>query len=293
MICMTTTGRLLAATLDQPLDRPLLAIGACNAVTASIAARAGFDALWISGLEVSAACGLPDSNALTVTELSAAVLAVSRVASLPIIVDIDNAGGTTVGATRCSSDLGRLGVAAVCLEDSKYPKANSFRTDASHELAEAQLVLDQISAIREACADLFIIARTQALVGGGSPEAAVNRATRYAAAGADAILIHSRDATGSEALSVAAKWPLDTPLVTVPTAFEHLSWEVLGAAGFRLCIYANQLTRSAMQGMQLALSEFSQQKAFNDNGNIATIEALLGIADPNASIDRDCWAGGG
>ncbi|WP_221889571.1 isocitrate lyase/phosphoenolpyruvate mutase family protein, partial [Streptomyces sp. WAC02707] len=118
----TKAMHLRRALADSERKQPLLAIGAVNALAAHVAADAGFDALWVSGLEVSAASGLPDANVLGPRDLSDVVTSLGRVTELPVIVDIDNAGGSGRTAERFASDLMRAGAAAVCVEDSAYPK---------------------------------------------------------------------------------------------------------------------------------------------------------------------------
>src|SRR5262249_4209680 len=127
---------------------PLRAVGAVNALAARVAAEAGFDALWVSGLEVSASLGLPDENVLGSRDLADVVLALGRAAGLPVIVDIDNAGGSAATARRFGDDLARAGAAALCVEDSAYPKVNSFAVHRRQQLAGPALMGDQLAAMR-------------------------------------------------------------------------------------------------------------------------------------------------
>ncbi|GGX93882.1 hypothetical protein GCM10010515_70890 [Streptomyces fructofermentans] len=87
--------------------RPLRAISAASAVAAKVAMETGFDALWVSGLEVSTALGLPDENVLGPRDLADTVLALTRTTALPVSMDIDNAGGTPATARRYAGDLTR------------------------------------------------------------------------------------------------------------------------------------------------------------------------------------------
>ncbi|MFF5273748.1 isocitrate lyase/phosphoenolpyruvate mutase family protein [Streptomyces sp. NPDC000133] len=111
---------------------PLQAIGAASAVAAKVAVETGFDALWVSGLEVSTALGLPDENVLGPRDLADTVLALSRTTSLPVIVDVDNAGGAVATARRFAGDLTCAGAAALCLEDSASVDGG-VRADAGHD----------------------------------------------------------------------------------------------------------------------------------------------------------------
>jgi phosphoenolpyruvate phosphomutase len=274
-------ARLAAATGTR---RPLRAIGAANAVAARVAVETGFDALWVSGLEVSTALGLPDENVLGPRDLADTVLALTRTAALPVIVDIDNAGGTPATARRFASDLTRTGAAALCLEDSAYPKVNSFALHRGQALARIETVTEQLSAMRDVAGNqVALIARTEALICGASLAEAVERATAYAACGADAVLIHSKDPTGQQTLATATAWTGTVPLVTVPTAFTHLTPDELGAAGFALIIYANQLSRAALAAMRRVAASFETTGSFTADGTpLSDVADLLQIADPAA-----------
>ncbi len=279
-----------AATLRQSLTaptvvRPLLAAGAVNAMAAKLAVEEGFDALWVSGLEVSAAMGLPDANVLGTRDLADVVTSLGRVTERPVIVDADNAGGALDTAGRFAADLVRAGAAAVCLEDSVYPKCNSFSAHASQGLADVDLTAGQIERIRKTVGDdLVIIARTESLIAGCGLDVALARGLRFVEAGADAVLIHSKDASGAEALQVARQWRRAIPLVTVPTAFPQVTADELGRAGFRLCIYANQFSRAALAGMRAAARQFTREGTFRTSPSapLAEVGELMRIGEPDA-----------
>lgn len=273
----------LRRALTAPTGIPVRAVGAVNALAATAAAGAGFDALWVSSLEVSAAAGLADANVLGVRDLCDVVLAIGRTVHLPVVVDVDNAGGSADSARRCAFDLARAGVAALCLEDSAYPKCNSFSTHRTQGLADIGVVADQLREMRRASDDLVLIARTEALIAGAPFSQALERARHYAMHGADAVLIHSRDPSGDEALRTAREWSSPVPLVTVPTAFPHLGWQELGRAGFAMCIYANQLSRAALAGMRAAAKELAGTGSAG-TVPLATVGELLAIGDPYAHV---------
>jgi phosphoenolpyruvate phosphomutase len=278
-------GGAAAALRDllQRGQRPACALGAVNALAATVAVEAGVDALWLSGLELSASRGLPDANVIGVGDLVNALSSISAITALPVLVDIDNAAGTLASARRYARELALAGAAAVCLEDSTYPKCNSFSAHRSQGLADIDLVRAQLVEMRQTVGDsLVIVARTEALVCGLSVADAVARARRYVAAGADAVLIHSKDPSGRQALDVAHTWDPATPLLVVPTAFPTLSREQLGNAGFRLCIYANQLSRVALAAMRKAAKVFANNGTFSDEVDMASVGDLLRVGEPEA-----------
>ncbi|MFD9123522.1 isocitrate lyase/phosphoenolpyruvate mutase family protein [Kitasatospora sp. NPDC059571] len=279
------TARLRLSLATRTPVRPLLAAGAVNAMAARLAVEEGFDALWVSGLEVSAALGLPDANVLSARDLGDVVTALGRVTERPVIVDVDNAGGTVDGAARVAADLARAGAAAICLEDSAYPKCNSFAAHSSQQLASADLVVRQIERIRKTVGDaLVVISRTESLIAGMSLELAMGRSARFVEAGAEAVLIHSKDQSGDQPREVAARWSHPAPLVTVPTAFPQLTSAELGEAGYRLCIYANQFSRAALAGMRAAARQFTREGTFRPSAEapLAAVGDLLRIGEPDA-----------
>jgi phosphoenolpyruvate phosphomutase len=271
---------------SQRRGRPTLAVGAASAIAAHVAESAGFDALWISGLEVSTALGLPDKNVIGSRDLADVVLAVGRVTNLPVIVDVDNAGGTTPAAHRLVTDLTRAGASALCVEDSVYPKVNSYDIGKTHGLADVGLVHEQLAAMRDTGGeDLVLIARTEALICGGTLAQALDRVASYQSAGADAVLIHSRDVTGAEAMGVAQAWGGTAQLVTIPTAFPQFTAGELGDAGFSLIIYANQLGRASLAAMRTAASNFAKTGRFDvgpESPPMADVQDLLRVVDDSA-----------
>lgn len=272
--------RLRRAFTEAP--PPLRAVGVVNAIAAHVAAEAGFDALWISGLEVSAALGLPDANVLGVRDLTDLVSSITRGVRLPVIVDADNAGGSILTARRYACDLAKAGAAALCLEDSAYPKCNSFSTHTQQQLADRTLVCEQLAEMRRTVGDaLVLLARTEALIAGEPLHTALNRARCYADAGAEAVVVHSKDPSGQQALAVAHDWTHPTPLVVIPTAFTQFTSNDFGEVGYTLCIYANHLSRAALAGMRSAAHEITRTGTPHAL-DLPSVGELLTIGEPNA-----------
>jgi|SRR5579875_829474 len=278
-------GNALLQRIRAVGEIPVRAIGAVNALAAHVAQEQGFDALWVSGLEVSMAAGLPDANIIGVHEIMDVIYSLHRAADLPTIVDIDNGGGSVQATERYASDLANIGVAAICLEDSAYPKCNSFSLHTKQRLADDQLLHNQIKRSQEILAGrALLIARTETLVCGGTVRAAIGRAESYVHAGADIALIHSKDRTGQQALEVAASWTAGAPLAVVPTAFPCLTAGDLASAGYGLVIYANQLSRAALAAMRSVASEIAESGTFAED-RLPPVGDLLRVGDPAA---RSC-----
>jgi phosphoenolpyruvate phosphomutase len=237
-------------------DLPVVLVGVHNALVGRLAARAGFDGGWVSSLEVSAVHGLPDRNLLGLAEMLAAARSIAMATELPLVVDVDNGYGSAEATARAVREFGRSGIAGICIEDNAFPKRNSFLGDGARALEEPQAFAEKIALAKRAQVDpdFLVIARTEALIAKEGMESGLRRAALYAEAGADLVLLHSSVRDGREAMEVARRWALPVPLVSIPTAFPHLSLRTLGRLGFRMAIYANHLLRASIWSIEQALA---------------------------------------
>lgn len=181
-------NRLLAALKRE---RPLQIAGAVNAYAALLAQDAGFRALYLSGSGVASACfGLPDLAMTTLSEVAAETRRITAATELPLLVDVDTGFGDGLGITRMVREMMQAGAAAVHLEDQVAAKRCGHRLGKA--LVSGAEMEDRIAAAVAARGDgdLLLMARTDALAVEG-PDAAVERARAYAAAGADAIFFEA------------------------------------------------------------------------------------------------------
>ncbi|MFF2079205.1 isocitrate lyase/phosphoenolpyruvate mutase family protein [Kitasatospora sp. NPDC058162] len=239
-------------------DTIVRAMGAHNGLTARLAERAGFEAIWASGLEISASYALPDQSLLSMTQFLDAAEAMDAATTVPVIADCDTGFGGPLNVAHAVANYERRGIAGICIEDKIFPKINSFAA-ASQDLIPAVDFAEKIEAGKSAqvSEDFVLIARTEALVAGQDVAEALDRARTYAKAGADAVLIHSKSRQPREILEFASQWDLDTPLVAVPTTYNGIHESELRAAGFSVVIYANQGLRGAIRGIKATLSELA------------------------------------
>ena len=158
--------------------------GAHNALSALLAKRAGFEALYLSGGAVSASLGLPDLGVMTIEEVLVFVRSITRATDLPLIVDGDTGYGEALNVMRLVRDLEDAGAAAVQLEDQILPKKCGHLSD--KRLVEPEAMAAKIAAAVKSRRHLRIIARTDAIASEGL-DAAISRAQLYRAAGADMI----------------------------------------------------------------------------------------------------------
>lgn len=248
---MLSTAQLFRKRLET--DGCLIGVGAYDALSAKLVQTHGFDALWISSFCVSAARGFPDAGILTLTELLQTTEQLLDATEIPAIVDCDNGYGDVAQLSRAVRSLERAGVAAISIEDSAFPKRSSLYSIPDRMLVPTEQFTAKIRIAKEAqrSASFAVIARTEALVADLGMAEALERAARYAEAGADLILIHSvTEESCAAVVSVARSASLGKPLVIVPTIAWQYSMDELRDAGFKLIIYANQQLRAAAKAME-------------------------------------------
>ena len=216
-----------------------------------------FDAMWISSLCDSTAKGKPDIELVDMTSRFRTIDDIMEVTTKPIIFDGDT-GGLTEHFVYTVRSLERMGVSMVIIEDKTGLKKNSLF---GNEVAQTQ---DSIEAFSEKIragkaaqktADFMICARIESLILEKGMEDALARAFAFTAAGADAIMIHSRKKDPAEIFEFVEKFRMKdsvTPIVVVPTSFNTVTEDEFRARGVNVVIYANQLTRTGFPAMQNA-----------------------------------------
>ncbi len=238
----------LRARLDTA--RPAIAMSAHNPLSAKLAAEAGFDAIWGSGFELSAAHAVPDASILSWDTHLSAMRAMVEVQDAPVVADIDTGSGNAVSVAYLVPRYAAAGVAAVVMEDKTFPKDSSLRVGGRQELVPIEEFQGKIEAARIKGGPL-VIARTEALIAGLGQAEALKRGAAYAEAGADAVLIHSKQKTPDEILAFCRAWPGRVPLVLVPTSYPQLSFaEVAALDKVGLIICGNHAIRAAVAAMR-------------------------------------------
>ena len=231
--------------------KQLLAIGGHDGLSGRLGERAGFDLIWASGFEISASHGLPDANILDMTDQLSASRQINEAVTIPVIADCDNGFGNAVNAAYTAKKFAGAGISGICIEDNIFPKRCSFYAGTRRELVSGQEHALKVKACKETThGDLFVIARTEALIAGYSIEDALDRAESYADAGADAVLIHSKEKTPDQMIEFSRRWKRTTPLVAVPTTYDTITAAELGKLGYQIVIFANHGLRASIRAMQ-------------------------------------------
>jgi phosphoenolpyruvate phosphomutase len=248
----------------------VVAAGAHDALSAKIVEGARFDVVWASsfGISLASQC-VPDTDLITMSETVDTVRHMVAATDLPVLVDCNSSFGNAVNTIRLVRDCEAAGAAGVCIEDNPFPKRSSLYTDWDRHLIP---IPEMVAKVRAATstrldADFLVVARVESLIANEDLDLALCRASAYADAGADAILIHGREY--GPILEFVRQWDDRRPLVVVPTLFPHVSFAQLDAAGFRLAIFPNQAIRAAIRAMSDVLA------SMRVTGGAATVESRI------------------
>ena len=222
-----------------------------DGLSAKIVEEAGFKGIWASGLTMSAALGVRDSNEASWTQVLEVLEFMADATSIPILVDGDTGYGNFNNVRRVVRKLCQRGIAGICIEDKLFPKTNSFIGD-GQPLADIDEFCGKIKAGKDSQSDddFSLVARVEALISGRGMAEALKRAGAYHAAGADAILIHSKQHSADEILTFAAEWGNRCPVVIVPTTYYATPTDAYRAQNISLIIWANHNLRASISAMR-------------------------------------------
>jgi len=213
-----------------------------------------FDGMWASSLTDSTSKGKPDIEAVDLTTRLHDLNDTLEVTTKPVIFDGDT-GGKVEHFVYTVRTLERLGISAVIIEDKVGLKQNSlFGTDAVQTQDTIEGFCAKIKAGKNAqiTEDFMIIARIESLIAGKPVEDALERAFAYVAAGADAIMIHSKNKDGMDIKEFCQRFrkkDTHTPIVAVPTTYNQFTEDEFAEWGINVVIYANHMLRSAYPAM--------------------------------------------
>jgi phosphoenolpyruvate phosphomutase len=247
-------------------------VGAGDALCAKLIERAGFDFVWSSSLCVSASFAVPDANLISMSQYCEAARAMNEVVSIPIIADCDTGYGNANNVIYAVKKFEEAGIVGMSIEDKKFPKDNSLLEGGRQDLAPIEEFVGKIKAAKDhqRNEEFVVIARVEALIAGWGQAEAMKRSLRYLEAGADCILIHSKQKEPDEILEFIRNWDQPTPLVLVPTNYPSLTLkEVEKLKKVKLFIYANQPMRASVKAQEDLLEEIRRA------GGIHTIDPMM------------------
>ena len=256
--------------------------GAFDAMSAKLVENSGFDAVWAGSFAISAVHALPDASILTMTEFFDVASNMSSTCEIPIIADCDTGYGGPSNVHYMTQKYEKAGISSICIEDKTFPKQNSLLENGKNDLLSQKEFVAKILAAREARNDknFIIIARVEALISGDGINEALKRATAYENAGADAILIHSKQKTPDEIFEFADSWKGSVPIVVVPTTYDNVKISELESHKIKMVIYANQTLRVAHMAMTRLLEEMIKADHISDvKDRMSTMEDIFNLQE--------------
>ena len=242
-----------------------------------------FDGMWSSSLTDSATKGKPDNSSLDFSARISSLNDMMDSTTKPLVFDADN-GGQIEHLPFLIRSLERSGASAIIIEDKIGLKKNSLFKDQKGTKQDKPNIFAK--KIKKICSsrqsnDFMVIARIESFIVGKGLNDALKRAEIYSKAGADAILIHSKEKTPKEIFAFAQifrKSKNFIPLVSVPSTYSKVYEKDLIKNGFSLVIYANQLLRAAYPAMQnAAKSILEKSRAFEVDKKIISIKEIINL----------------
>jgi phosphoenolpyruvate mutase len=242
-----------------------------------------YDGMWSSSLTDSATKGMPDNSSVDFSTRLSSLNSMMEVTTKLLVFDADN-GGQLEHLPFLVRSLERLGASAIIMEDKIGLKKNSLFKNQSDTKQDKPLLFAK--KIKQICKsrknkDFMVIARIESFIVGKGLKDALMRAEIYSKAGADAVLIHSKEKTPAEIFSFAREFRKSKnfiPLVSVPSTYSKVYEKELIKNGFKLVIYANQLLRAAYPAMQYTARKILEKsRAFEAEKKIIPIKEIINL----------------
>jgi 2-methylisocitrate lyase-like PEP mutase family enzyme len=261
----------------------VVAPGVYDGLSARLAARAGFPAIYATGGGIARSMGYPDLGLLSPREIVDRLANIVEHAGVPVIADADTGYGNSLNVRRAVREFERAGVAAFHLEDQTFPKRCGHYDDKA--VVPAGEMVQKLRAARDALADpdLLLIARTDALAIEGL-DAALARAEAYHAAGADVIFVEAP--TSVAEIETIARCVVAPKLINMfqggKTPLVPLAR--LGELGYRIVIIPSDLQRAAIRAMEDALTAIAR-----DGNSAAVADRMASFNDRERAVDTPGW----
>ena len=240
-----------------------------------------YDGMWSSSLTDSTSKGKPDIEAVDVSTRITTINEIFEVTTKPMIYDADT-GGIAEHFAFTVRTLERTGISAVIIEDKTGLKKNSlFGNDVSQTQDTIENFSNKIKAGKRAqiTDDFMVISRIESLILEAGMDDAVKRAKAYIKAGADGVMIHSREKSPDEILKfckILREHDENIPIIVVPTSFNEITAKELGDAGANVIIYANHMLRAAYPGMmKTAKSILDNDRSHEAEKDLLSIKEIL------------------
>ncbi len=242
-----------------------------------------FDAMWCSSLADSAIRGKPDNQSVDLSTRINALNDILETTSKPIIFDADN-GGSLDQLPFTIRNLERMGISAIVLEDKIGQKKNSLfdnQEDTTQDTIKNFSKKLKIASQSRISKELLIVARIESFILNKGLADALKRADAFSKAGADMILIHSKDKTPNQIFKFSKAFRKSRyfkPMICVPSTYSNTHEKQLIDNGFKIVIYANQLLRSIYPAMvNTAKSILINKRSKNIEGKISSVKDIISL----------------
>ena len=264
--------------------RGVLVPGAFNALSAKVIEDLGFEAIYVTGAGVTNMWfGMPDQGFMGLSEIAEHTARIREAVNVPLLVDADTGFGNALNVYHTVRTLERAGADCIQLEDQVAPKRCGHFN--GKEVISTEEAVSKIKAAVDARRDpnLLIMARTDAAATHGF-EAAVERAQRFAEAGADILFVEA--VTSAEEIRalptrLAAPQLMNMVIGGKTPIFDA---EQLAALGYGIVLYANAALQGAVAGMQKTLAVLRDEKSVHEaSGLVAT------FAERQRLVGKPAW----
>jgi len=287
---MTTIRKEFRRKVEE--RRALVIPGAFNAMSARIIADQGFEAVFLTGAGLTNMYyGMPDLGFMGLRDVAEHTARIRDVVDIPLFVDIDTGFGNAINVIYAIEQYERAGVAAVVIEDKTFPKVTSLVADGRQELLRTEEFQGKIRAAiaTRRDPDLLVIARTEALIAGLGEEEALKRAAAYEAAGADMILIHSKQKTPDEIEAFVRAWDGKAPIALVPTAYPQMTVaRVRELKKIGLLIWGNHAIRASVGAMRATFAQIRKDGGIHGvESRIATVDDVFELQGMSAVKENE------
>jgi phosphoenolpyruvate phosphomutase len=230
----------VASDMRRPFpcaDAPVYLAGAHDALSAALAVRSGFSAIWASSFGIATSRLEPDAEALRRSSVVGRLFEIAAGVGVPVIADGGTGFEAEGGLQLTVRAFDKAGATGVCLEDKREPRQNSL-VGASHVLLSAQEMVEKLVAcVRSRLRDDFLIfARTDALAAGEALDATRDRLIRYSESGIDGAVLHVPAEHLASVRPLLANLELSFPLGAILSAIPPPPFRTVAGLGFAFCI---------------------------------------------------------
>mgnify|MGYP002621529044 CR=1 FL=1 len=264
--------------------RGVIVPGAFNALSARVVADLGFEAIYVTGAGVTNMWfGMPDQGFMGLAEIADHTARIRDAVEVPLIVDADTGFGNAVNVYHTVRTLERAGADCIQLEDQVMPKRCGHFSGKDVIGTEEAVAKIKAAADARRDPDLLIMARTDAAAVHGF-EAAVERAQKFAEAGADILFVEAvtREEEVRALPQRLAKPQLMNMVIGGKTPIFNAT--ELGELGFGIVLYANAALQGAVMGMQKALTVLRDEKEVKESSGLVTP-----FAERQRLVGKDRW----